>query len=778
MTPHQNLELQKAQEEISQLKKRLIGFDKEKSLLQKVSAAQSLEAVFKDISGFLKERWGFDSFGVQLVDHKANLLRFLSSYEIDHREGQVGKKNFNFDKDSIENKPDEDTLSKLSVDIDLSGKSLAAAVARNCKLFYADASKMIKRHLDKLPKEDREALIAGRIAEDLLIPLADNNGNAIAVLHLISKGKALGLRKKDIASIQDFVQSIVGHVKREIDKFELERLKLEQQRVIEQVKLIGSHIELDGLLTIMGNEIENCNHFDGYLINLVDDEKENLICEKIKLPEEFSEIESSFYKMNYPLKAKDVTVDAFKRRKTLYFDSDTIRKNAGSTRNRFERWKMQYLAIIPIIRDSEPLGTILVFKQEESLQPVKINYIESIASLFYDQINNAIFYSRLKEKETLINTASSRNKRMLEVINKINNITSTDEIFKMILAELLSVFNFDLGSILLHTDEKLVTIESTVINDEFADINKDFYAWSVANPYGIDITQGSTAMAFVNNIHLYFPHLDKIRELPMALRDKRILDMIEPKSLMIMPIRQGEKAIGIIWLFSLNEIVECSQQDVDLIEMLSSFAGTAIHNAELYTKVDEQNKQIEVLIDNLEEQNRKLADMARKDKLTGLFNFGHFQEEMGRLINEYQRFKGQMSLSLVIVDVDHFKRFNDTYGHTGGNIALQDISSRIKHAARRMDIVCRYGGEEFIVILPKCDLDGAVHFAERLREDVASSPVKTDDIDVPVTISLGCSVYNPNEKMTEFIERADQALYRAKEGGRNRVEYGGDLKKQ
>ncbi len=774
MTPSQNLELQKAQEEIAQLKKRLVDFDEERNLLQKIAAAQSLEAVFKEIAIFLKERWGFDSFGVQLVDHKDHLLRFLSSYGMYDGADQPEKKSFNFDKDPSDINLKSDPFSKLSVDIDLGGKSIAAQVARDCKYFYADVSKMTPRYLAKLPKEDREAVIAGGMAENLLIPLADS-GEAIAVLHLISKDNTLGLRKKDIVSIQDFVQSIVGHVKREIDKFELERLKVEQQRVIEQVQLIGSHIELDGLLTIMGNEIENCNHFDGYLINLVDDEKENLICEKIKLPEEFSEIESSFYKMNYPLKTKDITVDAFNSCETLYFDSDTIRDKVGSTRNRFERWKMQYLAIIPIIRESEPLGTILVFKQEENLQPVKVNYIESIASLFYDQINNAIFYSRLKEKEALINTASSRNKRMLEVINNINNITSTDEIFNMILAELLSVFNFDLGSILLHTDEKLVTIESTVINNEFAEINKDFCAWSIANPYEIDITQGSTAMAFINNIHFYFPHVDKIRELPMAPRDKFILDMLEPKSLMIMPIRRGEKAIGIIWLYSLNEIVECSQQDIDLIEMLSSFAGTAIRNAELYTKVDEQNKQIEVLIDNLEEQNRKLADMARKDKLTGLFNFGHFQEEMGRLINEYQRFKGQMSLSLVIVDVDHFKKFNDTYGHTGGNIALQDISSRIKHAARRMDIVCRYGGEEFIVILPKCDLEGAVRFAERLREDVASTPVKTDDVDVPVTISLGCSVYNPNEKMTEFIERADQALYRAKEGGRNRVEYDGDF---
>ncbi len=760
--------------DVDRLKQVIADYSKERELLQKIAAAQSLEAVFGEIVLFLKERWGFDSFGVQLVDHKDRLIRYFRSYGMDEEEEKNKTRVYDFDSISKDNEDDSHAHSKISVNVDLDGDSISARVARNCKPFYADASKITDVVLEQMPQEDKDALVAVGFVENLVIPLADD-GEAIAVIHLIAKKNKLNLSKKTISEIQDFAHSIVGHIKREIEKFELQRTKYEQQRIIEQVKLIGSHIELDGLLTIMGQEIEAADHFDGYLINLIDEEKENLVCEKIKLPPEFAEIESSFYKMNYPLKTKDITIDAFNSCSTLFFDTKSILEHSGSTRNRFERWKMQYLAIIPIIAGSEPLGTILVFKQNDELFKEKVHLVEKLASLFYDQIKNSIFYSRLKEREELINTASARNKRMLEVINHINNITSTREIYKMILKELLEVFNFDLGSILLHQNDKLQTIESSVINPEFEKINKDFIEWSVQNPYEIEITQGSTAIAFINNIHFFFPHVDKIRDLPMAQRDKTILDMLEPKSLMIMPIRLADKPVGIIWLYSLDQSVECTQQDIDLIEMLSSFAGTAIRNAELYTKVDEQNKKIDKLMKSLEEQNKKLADMARKDKLTGLFNFGHFQEEMMRLINEYQRFKGQMSLSMVIVDVDHFKRFNDTYGHTGGNIALQDISSRIKQAARRMDVVCRYGGEEFVVVLPKCDLQGVVKFAERLREDVAGRPVKTDAADVPVTISLGCATYQPNEKMTEFIERADQALYRAKEGGRNRVEYDGDL---
>ncbi len=768
--------LQNCQEttELEQLQELVAFYAKEKELLHKIAAAQSLEAVFGEIILFLRERWGFDSFGVQLVDHKDRLIRYFRSYGMDEEEEKCEQRVFNFDSKAKENEADCHAHSKISVDVNLDGNSISAIVARSCKPFYADAKKITGKVLDNLPQEDRDALDAVGFIENLVIPLAEND-ETIAVIHLISKAKKLNLTKGKISEIQEFAQSIVGHIKREIEKFELQRTQYEQQRIIEQVKLIGSHIEMEGLLDIMGQEIESSGHFDGYLINLIDESKENLVCEKIKLPEEFAEIASSFYKMNYPLKTKDITIDAFNSCSTLYFDSDSIVKYSGSTRNRFERWKMQYLAIIPIISESEPLGTILVFKQEDELEKEKVGQVEKLSAMFYDQIKNSIFYSRLKEKEELINTASARNKRMLEVINHINNITSTAEIYKMILAELLEVFHFDLGSILLHQNEVLETVECTVINSEFKDINDKFSEWTRQNPYEVDITQGSTALAYINNIHFYFPHVDKIMDLPMAPRDRAILEMLEPKSLMIMPIRLADQPVGVIWLYSLDQSVECSQQDIELIEMLSSFAGTAIRNAELYTKVDEQNKKIDKLMKSLEEQNKKLADMARKDKLTGLFNFAHFQEEMTRLINEYQRFKGQMSLSLVIVDVDHFKKFNDTYGHIGGNIALQDIASRIKQAARRMDIVCRYGGEEFIVILPKCDLQGVVNFAERLRKDVADRPVKTDAADVPVTISLGCAVYMPNEKMTQFIERADQALYRAKENGRNRVEYDGDL---
>ncbi len=758
------------QTELEQLRQLVADYGKERELLQKIATSPSLEAVFGEIVLYLKERWGFDSFGVQLVDQKDRLIRYFRSYGLDEDFEQSAKPVFNFDDVVKRSEADYRYHSKISVDIDLDGDSISAIVARGCKPFYADTSKINEEMLEQMPKEDREALLAVGFIENLVIPIAED-GEAIAVIHLMVKHERLNLPKSKIREIQDFTQSIVGHIRREIEKFDLERSKFEQQKLIEQVKLIGSHIEMEGLLSIMGQQIEDSDHFDGYLINLIDEAKENLVCEKIKLPDEFSEIESSFYKMNYPLKTKDITIDAFNSCRTLYFDSDSIAEYSGSTRNRFERWKMQYLAIIPIISESEPLGTILVFKQEDELKKDKVHAIELLSAMFYDQIKNSIFYSRLKEKEELINTASARNKRMLEVINNINNITSTSEIYNMILSELLEVFHFDLGTVLLKTDEKLVTVESTVNKADLKKINEDFIGWSIQNPYEIDIAQGSTAIAFINNIHFFFPHVDKIRDLPMAPRDKTILDMLEPKSLMIMPIRLVDKPVGIIWLYSIDQPVECSQQDIELIEMLSSFAGTAIRNAELYTKVDEQNKKIDKLMKSLEEQNKKLADMARKDKLTGLFNFGHFQEEMSRLINEYQRFKGQMSLSLVIVDVDHFKKFNDTYGHIGGNIALQDIAGRIKQAARRMDIVCRYGGEEFIVILPKCNLQGAVNFAERLRKDVADKPVKTDAADVPVTISLGCSVYIPNEKMTQFIERADQALYRAKEGGRNRVEY-------
>ena len=105
-----------------------------------------------------------------------------------------------------------------------------------------------------------------------------------------------------------------------------------------------------------------------------------------------------------------------------------------------------------------------------------------------------------------------------------------------------------------------------------------------------------------------------------------------------------------------------------------------------------------------------------------------------------------------------------------GNLALKEVADRLQSAARAMDVVGRYGGEEFVIVLPDCDLDGARQFGERIRRLIEETPLRIGEQRVPVTISIGCACFRPGEDKASFIDRADRALYLAKQNGRNRVE--------
>lgn len=167
----------------------------------------------------------------------------------------------------------------------------------------------------------------------------------------------------------------------------------------------------------------------------------------------------------------------------------------------------------------------------------------------------------------------------------------------------------------------------------------------------------------------------------------------------------------------------------------------------------------------------QLEQMAYRDPLTGARNFRFFS---GRLPEELQRAKRyRHQLSLVMLDIDHFKKFNDTHGHTTGDAVLKGVAAVLAEEARNTDVVCRYGGEEMAVILPETDREGALRLAERFRRRIADR-VFTDAEgrgSLNVTISVGVALFEPSiTKRSILIERADEALYAAKHGGRNRVE--------
>lgn len=166
-------------------------------------------------------------------------------------------------------------------------------------------------------------------------------------------------------------------------------------------------------------------------------------------------------------------------------------------------------------------------------------------------------------------------------------------------------------------------------------------------------------------------------------------------------------------------------------------------------------------------QVEELVAEARTDTLTGLPNRRSFNEDLERRFDQWRRH--QMPVALIMIDIDHFKRFNDSYGHTAGDAVLRRAAQIISSSLRQMDLAARFGGEEFAVILPGTKLREAIKVAERVRAMVAAQRFELDGRPLEITISAGVAPAMPGDEMIDLIERADEALYAAKEHGRNRA---------
>ncbi|MBN2363675.1 sensor domain-containing diguanylate cyclase [candidate division WOR-3 bacterium] len=220
-------------------------------------------------------------------------------------------------------------------------------------------------------------------------------------------------------------------------------------------------------------------------------------------------------------------------------------------------------------------------------------------------------------------------------------------------------------------------------------------------------------------------------------------------SFLAAPVPSKEEPCGAVFLMS-NYLNNYEKKDSELLEVFARLLGAAISRAKLY-----------------EEKER----LSLKDGLTGLYNHRYFQELLDEEISRCSRTTS--SLSLLIMDIDFFKKINDAFGHRTGDTVLTGISSYLANSVRKFDSVARYGGEELTVILPECPYKEAVMISEKLRQGIESLEWQ-DQNGVPfkVTVSIGVSSYPLRAQTKEdLIEDADESLYSAKEGGRNSTAY-------
>lgn len=229
------------------------------------------------------------------------------------------------------------------------------------------------------------------------------------------------------------------------------------------------------------------------------------------------------------------------------------------------------------------------------------------------------------------------------------------------------------------------------------------------------------------------------------------------RSVKVVPIRHRTESIGALVLGTRKRARELDRDAVRILEAVAAQSAMSVVNAHLFEEVQRR---------------------ATTDGLTGLVNHRRFQELLEEALARSHRFR--RPVSVLMIDADHFKSINDTFGHPVGDLVLRRIAERLTAEARQTDVVARYGGEEFVMILEGTDADGARAMGDRIRERLQAERIEGEFGKLSVTVSVGGAVSRQTESgpaaadRADLLERADRALYRAKQRGRNRVELAED----
>ena len=253
-------------------------------------------------------------------------------------------------------------------------------------------------------------------------------------------------------------------------------------------------------------------------------------------------------------------------------------------------------------------------------------------------------------------------------------------------------------------------------------------------------------MAVKSKELILVPDIDTHKK-PVIRKSQRVFaENYSTNNCAVVPLICQDRVVGVLNLADKMDGGQFESGDIALIELFSQLVGASIGNIKLFEKIQRQ---------------------ATTDGLTGLVNHKTFYEVLEKELWRSRRYGGR--ISLIMVDIDNLKSINDAYGHRAGDKAIRKVSKRIKECIRQIDTAARYGGDEFAVILLNTSLDDAIIVAQRMVDAVANSQVTWQKEQIPLSISVGLGQYDPDTTPEDITSRSDQALYIAKQEGKNTV---------
>ena len=375
-----------------------------------------------------------------------------------------------------------------------------------------------------------------------------------------------------------------------------------------------------------------------------------------------------------------------------------------------------------------------LFIKEDSAKPISQKTLDNLNHA-YDYLEPIIgkFHKKIKKDEEIAQLQKSlHNISILYNISQaVNFIDDLKRLLQVIIQKALITLDAEKGSLMLY-DYSINALQVRIVSGLQDKKLEEAINNGAVQCAKIEIGEGIAGTVFLERK----PIITNLGSADPRFIVKEVLS--NTKSLLCVPLVAKGEVIGVINITNKKHDKLFNQKDLEFITSLANQAAIAIDNAKLY-------------------------ELATKDGMTKLYIYRHFYTLLENEVRRCARYNRNMSL--IMMDIDNFKRINDTYGHLTGDMILKRL------AVRKIDIPARYGGEEFVVILPETDKEEAVKIAERIRKNVADIVVRVNDNeDLSPTISIGVAQYTTDGKEAkELINAADTALYHSKHNGKNMV---------
>jgi diguanylate cyclase (GGDEF)-like protein len=404
-----------------------------------------------------------------------------------------------------------------------------------------------------------------------------------------------------------------------------------------------------------------------------------------------------------------------------------------------KKWHLEKLDSVmwfPLIVKNQLIGvmTLCGRPDERKYADVEVTFINQLSNQAAIAMESAILDMEKTRARESLDKKMANLSVLYDVSQALNFTNDLKKTLLLILDKAKGNVNAQKGSIML-LDKKTAMLEVSVVRGidpmEEAKINSgEIECTRIKVGEGIAGKVAATRKPII---------LNKARESKEFLQSKRS----NVDSIICMPLVANDEVIGVMNITNKLSGGEFVGEDIEFLSTLSGQAAITIYNAQLY-------------------------NLAITDGMTKLYIRRYFEQKLEEEMHRSKRYN--RPLSLIMSDVDHFKKFNDTYGHQQGDIVLIHAARLFRSNVREIDLPCRYGGEEYIVILPETDTEQAKTVADRLRTTIENYgfPGQTDPL--KVTVSLGVATFPQNaETSVDLIKAVDTALYASKESGRNKV---------